>query len=513
MEGLPRINGVLQILIDSGVEHNEDALFFAYMTGLSDEASLRLIREVGVTGIKDQIRKFMDESVTPFSKFQEDARFVPKLLADHLMKYWKFKTTRDNETMFVYDSSHYRPIGEVMVKEQVERILEKEAKRNRVNEVIGHVQRSSYMERDEFNKDINLVNIENGIYNLENKVLEQHDANKLFTFQLPVNYEPDAKCPIFLKFLNEILYPEDIPFIQEFLGFSLYRSYFLRKVMVMYGSGANGKTTLILIIEKVFGKDNISGVSLQLLGVNRFATSDMFGKHLNIADDLPRKPLSDSGEFKKTTGGSRIRAERKGKDAFDFIPFAKQIYACNQLPQVDDQTDAYFDRMGIITFPYKFVSKPNPNNENERQAKDRDKIVDECTSPKELSGIFNWALEGLIRLREQGYFSNTKSTEEVRRDYNLKADPVAAFTVECIEQDWEYEMNKKDVYARYITFCRNKLSPPLTYDSFCKRFLQVMGEKVREKHAASGDKRIRVWVGIKLVDFELEVKEQSSLSE
>src|SRR5207302_7003645 len=114
--------------------------------------------------------------------------------------------------------------------------------------------------------------------------------------------------------------------------------------------------------------------------------------------DLPDNILKSAGTFKMLTGGDSIMAERKFGHPFLFKNYAKLMFSCNKVPEVQEDSDAFFRRWIIITFPNKFEGAND----------DRD-MLSKLTTPEELSGIFNWALKGLKRLQQQGWqFSNSR---------------------------------------------------------------------------------------------------------
>ena len=108
----------------------------------------------------------------------------------------------------------------------------------------------------------------------------------MFFTKIPVAYKKDENCPQVKKFLSEILHENDIPIIQEWFGYCLYRSYFIKKAIIFVGEGDTGKTTLLRLKERFIGKDNVSGISLQKMTSDKFAPVQLFNRHVNIYDYL-----------------------------------------------------------------------------------------------------------------------------------------------------------------------------------------------------------------------------------
>jgi len=190
---------------------------------------------------------------------------------------------------------------------------------------------------------------------------------------------------------------------------------------------------------------------------NRFAKASLFGKLANIYADLSDDTLQRTGTFKMLTGGDVIEAEKKFKDSFTFVNYAKLLFSCNKLPEVYDNTDAFFRRWIIIVFPKVFKGDNcDPN------------ILEKLTTPEELSGLLNIALDGLKRILENDGFSYSKSTEETREDYIRKSDPLAAFIMDCVEEDQDSMLLKQPLYSLFAFYCRQKSLPAVNKDTFFK---------------------------------------------
>src|SRR3990167_2287490 len=138
-----------------------------------------------------------------------------------------------------------------------------------------------------------------------------HSPSYNFTSKLPVVFNPENDCPLIKKFFEETLQDGDISIVQEWIGFLLYRKYFLKKALIIVGPKDTGKTTFLNLIEAFIGKDNISGVSLQKLAGDRFSTASLYRKYANIYDDMSAKDITDNALFKMATGSSSMTGENK----------------------------------------------------------------------------------------------------------------------------------------------------------------------------------------------------------
>ena len=172
------------------------------------------------------------------------------------------------------------------------------------------------------------------------------------------------------------------------------------------GSGANGKSTLLELLETFIGKQNASHVTLQALCDHRFAAAELCLKLINTCADIPHKNLFKTGTFKELTGGDMIQAERKFKSFFYFRNYAKLLFSCNAVPESTDDSLAWFRRWIIIECPNQFTGD-----------KEKPRIIDSLTTPQELSGTLNWALEGLTRLLNKKRFTNQLEIAQQRQNH------------------------------------------------------------------------------------------------
>lgn len=417
------------------------------------------------TRLKTKERKELEESLTkPLKseavefpeKYFEDGTFVPKLLAEELMREYRFITMKDTDVVYVFDDGYYQPFGEVLIKAECRRRLGKEYRKNRANEVIDFIKASTYTSRRE--EPPYLIPLANGVLDLNTLELKPYSPDMMFFNKIPVKYDPTAKCPNIEKFLNEITASrEDVELLLEVIGFCLYREYFISKALMLVGNGSNGKSTFLNLVKAFLGKENVSGRSLQELEENRFAKADLHHKLANIYADLPDKAMFRTGTFKMLTGRDLITAERKFQNSFTFENYAKLLFSANKVPEAYDDSDAFFRRWIIVVFPNQFVGeKADPH------------ILKKLTTPEELSGLLNLVIPALKRLLEKGQFSHSKTTEEIREDYIRKSSPIAAFVKDCLEIDSEAFIIKKELFNAFAEYCRFRNLPTVSQDTFFK---------------------------------------------
>lgn len=426
--------------------------------------------------------------------------FKPGRLGEFIKKDKIFLTTRDNEEMFQYIDvdGYFNGNGEKTIRETTRKMLTVElCKTQYVQETESHIRQTTYSEREEFNKDVHLFALNNGNLNTETREITEHTPYAKITMKIPLTYQPNAKCPTMGKRLLEWLTPVNVIRIVEFAGSCLIHDYPVRKALIAHGEGANGKTCLVTYFKHWLGKDNISAVPVQDFDKRRFASALIIGKLANICDDMPSADWWATGKFKELTGSSPLMVEKKFKDATVETSTASMFFACNQLPNVTDETRAFWDRIQIIDFNRRF---PNTGT---AEAFIKDLLTDE-----EKSGFLNAALLGLELLQRDGDYLLPDDLDKRRTDYFKKSDPVAGFVHSRVEDAPSGDPIPKDVlYSEFIKYCLKRDVSSCINTVFAKKIKQVC-PNISAGQRTYDDGRKHVWYGVRLIDVETEVKEE-----
>ena len=416
--------------------------------------------------------------------------------AHYLMSQYRFLTMPDNEEVYVYEPEKgiYSVNGEILIKKRLIGALGEDEYKRYYTEVLFYIQGKTYpiKENGEPDKDFRLRNTNkivtlNCVLNMDTFKPEDFSPDHFLSVQIPVNYKLGAECPKILKFIKEVVGEDQINLIQEWFGFCLYLRYFIHKSMMLVGEGANGKSTLLRLLERMLGKQNISDETLQDLCTKRFAPAQLFGKLANVCADIPNRDLSSTGMFKMLTGEDMISGEKKFKDNFSFRNYAKLIFSTNKVPKTKDETTAFFRRWIIITCNNVFPpGVANP------------KILDEICIEEELSGLLNWALEGIKRLLQNSTFSDNQTFEELRERYIKTSNSVEAYVHEHLEVDSESYVTKDDLYNHYRDYCfRNRL-PVEPKNMFAQHLAQYIIVKVY--YPKIGGRQVMSWLGIRVIN-------------
>ena len=275
--------------------------------------------------------------------------------------------------------------------------------------------------REEFNPP-DLVCLTNGVLDTRTGALSPHSPDVVFTWRMPVAYDPAAGCPTFDAFLERTMPdPKRRELVIDVMGYCLWRSNGFHVFFVNVGDGANGKTTWLRVIEELLGPDAVATQSLQDLAHNRFSPAELDGRLANLCDDLPfDKEIRDTSALKMLTGEGKLKGERKGEALFGFRFDGKIIANANRTPEVRDDTYAFWRRVVVIPWQVTLV-------EGERDPRLVEKIR------AELPGVLNLALRGLARVRARDRFDPDGVFEGSKEEWRRRADPVRAELLEDFE--------------------------------------------------------------------------------
>jgi putative DNA primase/helicase len=291
-----------------------------------------------------------------------------------------------------------------------------------------------------------LINLKNGTFEINETIqnIRKYNKSDFLTYQLPFEFDQKAEFPKFKKFLNEVLPEKELQdILAEYLGYIFIRNGVLKleKVLLLYGTGANGKSVLFEIICALLGKQNITNYSLQsLTGKDGYHRAMIANKLLNYASEINGK--LEVSFFKQLASGEPVEARLPYGNPQLITDYARFIFNCNELPRETEQTNAFFRRFIILPFRKTIPAE----KQNKKLA---EQIINE-----ELSGIFNWVIDGLKRLLENKNFTESEIVKNEVAQYEIESDSVLMFL-----EDSEYEtsltetMTVSFIYSEYRTYC------------------------------------------------------------
>jgi len=432
-------------------------------------------------------------------------------LAEKLEKRYHFAAMEDTQELYYYNKKKgiYEP-AEPLVKAQLEK-LQPGVITDTVNNVIHKLARRHLHKREEFDADKNIWNMQNGLYDIVANKLKPHTYRYLSRNQIPVRFDPKARCKRFGKFLDEVVYPDQIRTVVEVLAYTFLRDNPFELYVILLGVGANGKSVLMHVLTKLHGQENVSPVPLGTLLNNRFAKKELEGKNVNIDMEMSKATINDMGILKELTGQQPVRIEPKHLPAYNTRLWAKLFFSTNEMPEMMDFSDGHYRREVVISFPYQFEEVSTKQEKagivaamkagSNRRIADPT-LKDVLTMLEELSGIFNALMIPLRNriMKNKPVYMDAKTIEDRRHKHELISDPIRAFFDDAIEPDVEGTVTKERLYEAYRKFCRSQRLPIESYDQFCKIVKKKFPHELGEGRLSSKDRKT-IWKGIKLVKW------------
>ena len=349
---------------------------------------------------------------------------------------------------------------------------------------------------EEFDRDGSLLNLSNGVVNLNTITFREHRKDDLLSKTTGIEFIPESKCPLWLNHLDLVLNhdKELIESFQMMLGYSLLSTNPDQVFFLMIGGGANGKSVTLKIVSEIMG-DYAKGVDPKSLMIKKGE-----GPRSDIARLFDARAIfSGEGEIgarlsealiKQLTGADKIVARCLYKDEFEFTPGMKIWFCTNHLPEIWGTDHAIWRRMRVIPFD---VTIPQERRDPEMSDKFR----------AEMSGILNWMLEGLRKYRELGYLPVSKRVHHATEQYRENMDILAPFIRDLCKLEPAALVDRKTLHERYCAYCNENGDTPLGNKTFAT--------KLQEKGIISGtNSGTRRWQGIRLLNSgELAERDQS----
>ena len=386
----------------------------------------------------------MRYNCNPDSFFQKDEKgrkhFVSRKLAESILHDVHIKTLNGSNRMYYYEDGIYREGGEDKIRIKCMEKLSDVFKVNYYNETLAFIQGLTFIDPNAI--DSGWMNLKNGLYNINTHTFDKHTPDVFTIKRIQVEYNADAKCSFFKEKLMEKVDTEVMMTIQEMFGYCFLPGQKFEVAFLLYGPPRTMKSTTLYALSSMLGDDNMTSFNLQYLTENQFALAYLYGVPANVCADLSSTALKNTGAFMTLVGGDKITASRKHEHPITFYPSTKLIFSANVIPPTYNKHLAFYRRWVLLNFP-------NQTDESEIDINMRDKINEE------LSGIFNWAIEGLKRVIKYERFSFNLSPEDVKDQYEKSSDTIQSFIYNMIDtDDDEGILTKRRVFKAYVGYCK-----------------------------------------------------------
>lgn len=360
----------------------------------------------------------------------------------------------------------------------------------RVNKLVDTIKGICNVETLE--EDCLAINLANGTYNCAKSEEERFSPEKqICRYRLPIEYQPNPKPPVlFTKFLCDLFYEEDIPTIQEYVGYCLIPLTDAQKMLLIIGRGGEGKSTFGNLLLGMFGSAALNG-SLHSLEATRFNTAELEHKLLMIDDDMKLDALPSTNKIKTiVTAQEKIMVEKKGIQPYPATVYSRLIGLGNYaLESFNDSSAGFFRRQIII--------------------RTKDAVKGRATDPfmlshlrSELPAIFLWAVDGLMRLLANNFqFSLSERAKNNLAEVMLEANNIPDFIHDPILELGSYnQVSSTELYQTYRNWCENNGEESQSRRRFTK-FLKESGGRYGIQYSRSvnsGNAYVRGFIGVKV---------------
>lgn len=322
-----------------------------------------------------------------------------------------------------------------------------------------------------------LLNCPNGMVDLRNGKVIEHDPDFMSYVQVQVAYQPDMPTPVYDAWLREALRGEThsdadvdalVADIEETAGTMLDPTRTPSKTLFLFGPSRSGKSTFLRLLTAVAGPSSTSAVTLHNLATDTFAAANLYGKMLNVAADLSNKHVADLSLFKMITGEDVIQANRKYGSQFQFTNQALVAFSANELPTVSEASRAYAERMKPFEFPNSFAGREDKTLEAKLRA--------------ELPGILARWVKAYSRFLARGGYAPTDAA--TLSEFEAKSDRVNKFFQDmCSMTEAHYgdtmssgtATPRAAVHVMFNAWAKRNGSSEMGQSAFFSRFESVTG--------------------------------------
>ena len=435
-----------------------------------------------------------------------------------VMKEGHFWTLDDTDEILYYEKGKYYDGGVKIIK-KILLELEPDLDIKYVNEIIARIKTSTWIPRKEFDKYPDEFCFENKIINIKTGEISNHNYKKLFRIQLPIKYDENAKCPKFIKFMQQCLpNPYDyIVVMEEFASCLLKNTISFQEMYFHTGNGDNGKSLFFHIIEWFLGEGLYSSETFHKLIKDRFAPANLENKLANIYADIVSDAIENINAMKPIVSGDTINAEFKHKTAHPFKNFSKMFFSANELPVIEEKTFSALKRIMLTKWEQKFLKKEEYEKEleniktiyseldseqlNKELAKSGVHLMNKqflktiTDEENEKQGILNMLLILCKNMIRRDGFFHKQDMEQLKDMWSENSTAIEKYVNECVitdPNDFIVKGNFHTLYVKYSIEITGK--PPRADNVFHKQVKKIL--KVEE-----GFKRIhgvneRVYLGI-----------------
>ena len=405
-------------------------------------------------------------------------------------------------TLYVYDddSGIYEPRGNHFVENRLERAAGDYNTNQVTNEIVGKIKRMATERGPAFERDPHRIAVANGILNLHTGELDSFSPAEYHRQKLDVDWNPDAGEPDAVnEFLHDIVEPSDVDTLYRLIAHTIYKEYIGEKAAILIGSGQNGKSVFLDMIEQFLGPYNVAHRELQDFDNDLYAANNLEGKLANLATEIGEQQLNDTTTFKKLTGRDTMDAPVKFEKPIEFENYATLMFATNEMPVFGQDNHAIWRRWVYVDFPYTF----DASDPDAKDPEPKDILMRRLTDDAEQEALLLRCQQEIERWHQdahRAFFADAMDPEQVRDKMKKAAEPVYNFASTCLDVgDAEDTFVEKSVVrAAYRAYADEEDLPTLPENTFGEQLVSL-----RDFPIDPGQRRIdgtptRVYNGVEL---------------
>lgn len=487
--------------------------------GKKDFADWIIESGVSAAEVVEFIHKNKIELIESLDKICSQYPMSDKGNAQRLIARYKdiIKYNVTNGTWYIWDGKKWNPDYENeiqeksksltdFIKEEANYLSENEAKKrlswavrsgNRALITNAHVIASSNnqirVRADHFDKENHLLNLRNGVFNLETFEFTEHKQEYKFSKMIDVDYNPNAVAKNYENFLHTIFDSdfEVINFVKRCLGISLSGEIYEEVVFFGYGKGKNGKSIFREMNAKIFGDYAVVGsndliIKRQNSSDNNTHKAKLLGKRLVQFPELPENSFLNEASVKEISGGDTLNGRFLYQNEFDFKPTHTTWIYGNHKPNIHGTDEGIWRRIVLIPFTVTIpAEKRIPKAE----------FIKTLETETELSGILNFMIAGFKDYKKNG-LQPPETVINAVNEYKQEQDKVSEFLAEKCEVSALYEVKCTALYSKYAVFCESKQEAPYKKAKFYNAILDTSDNKIKKEV-----RRKEYWfLGINLIE-------------
>lgn len=384
-----------------------------------------------------------DEEIAQQIEEKKIGGFKHNEFGDELIEAYNIITV--NNQLYVYEDGYYQQDEKIIERKMID--LFPAIKQNQRSEVLSYIRIKTHVRSEDIKVNPYIINLKNTRYDIRSGKCLEFSPEAIEFDRIPVIYDPSAYCADLDKMLNRVFLGdrEVINLFEEMVGACLLKRNSYQKAFILIGSGSNGKSTILDMLEAFLGPRNYSSLPLEKV-TDRFNMAELENRLANIGDDIDNVTIKDSGTLKKMISGESITVERKGERPFKLSPYATHIYSANTIPRSFDKSDGFYRRWLLVPFNAKF-SSADP---------DYDPLIfEKITTDNALSYLLNIGIRGASRLIKKGRFTEPASVKEALEHYKTDNSTTLSWIDDKgLDADYFLDNSTDKVYSDFVDWCK-----------------------------------------------------------